>query len=100
MIRLGELPVWRCEGFRPVRAVTADAAAAIFANRLAVKSFGRKGYMRTLRLDAWTTDRRDFTFAAFIGYSVGNGTTAGCDVWLFIHRVGAPQEAHEQRPPD
>jgi hypothetical protein len=80
---------WTCNSFRPVNANSAQEAATIFANRRARDEYGRKGYARTVRLDCWTEDRRDYTFEAFIGYSVGQGTTSGHNVWLHVHRVGA-----------
>jgi hypothetical protein len=80
-----DMPRWTCEGFRPVRAETASEAAAIFANRLAVRQYGKRGYMRTCRLHSWTESGREHTFEVFIGYSVGGGTTSGHNEWLHVY---------------
>lgn len=82
------LPMFECDGFRPVVAPSATGAAKIFANRQAIREYGRRGYCRTLRLDSWTQNGATHHFQAFIGRSVpGNpGTTSGRDIWLSVHR--------------
>jgi hypothetical protein len=81
------MTTYTCEGFRPVAAYDASEAAAIFAERLARRQYGKRGYMRTMRLDHWTQDGSLHAFEAFIGYTVDKqGTTSGHNEWLHVRR--------------
>jgi hypothetical protein len=71
-------------GHRSVRADSASEAAAIFGAREARRAYGRRGYVRTMRLDCWTENGSSHTFEAFIGYDVGGGTTSGRNVWIYV----------------
>jgi hypothetical protein len=79
---------YACEDYRNVEADTGMEAARIFAHRAARRAFGRKGYARTVREDAWAMDGSSVTVEAFIGYDVGGGTTSGRGERLTIRRVG------------
>lgn len=83
------MPTFHADGFRPVKADDARAAADIFAKRQARRDYGRAGYCRTMRLDSWTENGRTHTFQAFIGKSVRGepGTTSGHDIWLYVTRT-------------
>jgi|SRR5262245_46372479 len=80
---------YHCDSFRPVEAEDVHAAAEIFAARQARREYGKRGYCRTLRLDCWTENGCNYTYEAFIGYSVRGGTTSGHNVWLYISREAA-----------
>jgi len=83
---------YHCSGCQSVEAEGVQAAAEVFANRLAKRHYGRRGYCRTLRLDSWTQNQSSFTYQAFIGRSVGDGnTTAGHNIWLYISRDWSEQ---------
>lgn len=82
-----KLPLWRCNDFRPVRAESASEAARCFADRLARRVWGKRGYMRTIRLDCWAENGRSYTFESFIGYSSGQGETTGRNEWIYVNRV-------------
>lgn len=79
---------FRSPGYRAVEAESATEAARIFAGRQARRDFGRRGYVRTLRLDCWTEDRRSHTFEAFIGYNVERDACAGRNVWIYVDQAG------------
>ncbi len=80
------MTTYRSKGYKPVEADTIDDAAEIFAGRAARKAFGRKGFMRTLRIDSWTDGGRSATFQAFIGYTPRHEpmTTTGWDEWFTV----------------
>ena len=80
---------YACDDFRPVMADSPAGAAQAFAERLARRTYGRKGYCRNVRLDCWTESGTSHTFEVFIGYSVGQGTTSGHNEWLHVRRIGA-----------
>ena len=78
-----------CDSFRPLRrsdaVQTAIDAATVFANRLARREYGRKGYARTVRPDSWTPDGSSHTFEVFIGTDgPQHGTTVGRNEWLYV----------------
>lgn len=68
------------------RAESAEQAADIIARR----EYGKRGICRTLRLDSYTEDRRNYTYEAFIGRPVKGepGATAGRNVWIYERREG------------
>jgi hypothetical protein len=78
-----------CTGFRNVSADSADEAAGIFAERLARRRFGKRGYCRTMRLDSWTENGHTHTFEVFIGYDVDRNTCSGFNEWLHVHHVAS-----------
>lgn len=82
------MPRFTSDGLAPVQAKSAEEAAEIFANRLARREFGRRGYCRTLRLDSWTRDGTLHVFEAFIGKSLPGDpfTTAGHNSWIRVRR--------------
>ena len=69
--------LFRCNGFRPVRALGIAEAAEVFAKRAARRAFGRRGYVRTLVEDSYTRNLSIVEFAAFIGYPTGRNETTG-----------------------
>lgn len=85
------MPKFHADGFKPVEADSAQAAAEIFATRQARRDYGRPGYCRTLRLDSWTQDGRSHTFQAFVGRTMRSDkhTTYGHNVWLYVSSVEA-----------
>ena len=52
MDRRSALILFRCNGFRPVRALGIAEAAEVFARRAARRAFGRRGYVRSLVEDS------------------------------------------------
>lgn len=83
------MPQFRADGHKPVVAGGATEAAAIFAAREARREYGRGGYCRTLRLDAWTENGLSHHYEAFIGRSVpgDSATTSGRNVWIYVTEV-------------
>jgi hypothetical protein len=69
--------LFRCNGFRPVRALGIAEAAEVFARRAARRAFGRRGYVRSLVEDSYVPNLSIVEFAAFIGYSTGRNETTG-----------------------
>lgn len=69
--------LFRCNGYRPVRALGIAEAAEIFAKRAARRAFGRRGYVRTLVEDSYVPNLAIVEFFAFIGYSSGRNETTG-----------------------
>lgn len=78
-----------CSGFRPVNADSASEAAEIIAQRLARREYGKRGHVRTQRLDSWSRNGTHHTFEAFIGRPVPGdyGTTSGHNVWIHVTRA-------------
>lgn len=71
------MTLFRCNGFRSVRALGIRDAAEIFARRAARRAFGRRGIVRTLVEDSYTRNLSIVEFAAFIGYPSGHNETTG-----------------------
>lgn len=71
------MTLFRCNGFRPVRALGIAEAAEVFAKRAARRAFGRRGYVRSLVEDSYIPNLSIVEFAAFIGYSTGRNETTG-----------------------
>ena len=69
--------LFRCSGFRSVRALGIAEAAEVFARRAARRAFGRRGYVRSLVEDSYVPNLSIVEFAAFIGYSTGRNETTG-----------------------
>ena len=78
------LPLYYCDGFRPVRAESMDDAAKIFATRLAIRLYGKSGQVRTLRFDARNGAGTKGTFESYIGRPVQGGATSGHNEWLYV----------------
>lgn len=64
---------------------SASDAARIFANRLARRQFGRKGYCHHVRLDSRREDGQMGIFEVFIGYPAEGGGTQGHNEWLNVY---------------
>jgi hypothetical protein len=85
-------------GHRPVTAESPEEAARVIAERLARRSYGRRGYCRVLRLDSWTQDGSTHHYQAFVGRAVlgrgrrPTGECAGHNEWVTVHRPVARQE--------
>jgi len=85
---------YTCEGFRPIRQ-SADGfgeiqrpadAALVFANRLARREYGRRGYARTIRCDSWAADGSSKNYEVFIGVDGDQpGSTVGRNEWLYVN---------------
>ncbi len=74
---------FQCDGFHPVEAESATAAARVFAGRLARRRYSNKGYCTTVRLDHSTENGLSHQFEAFIG-KYGPGESGGLSVWLYV----------------
>ena len=81
--------LYRCNGFRSVRAEGIAAAAEIFARRAARRAFGRRGIVRTMVEDSYTRNLSIVEFAAFIGYSTGRNETTGHNVRFTVIHGGS-----------
>lgn len=80
--------LFRCNGYRSVRAEGIAAAAEIFAKRAARRAFGRRGYVRTMVEDSYVPNLSIVEFAAFIGYSSGRNETTGHNVRFTVVHGG------------
>ena len=76
-----------CPGHRRITAEDAEAAARVFAGREARREYGRRAYVRVLRLDNWTENGRSHTFEAFIGRDVAQNQCSGRNVWIHVDRI-------------
>lgn len=78
---------YECTGMQATDADSVDAAAAVFARRLARREFGAAGYCRTLRTTAYDSMGAFVTYDAFIGRAVKGepGTTAGHNVQFTVY---------------
>jgi hypothetical protein len=81
--------LFRCNGFRSVRALGIYDAAEIFARRAARRAFGRRGIVRTLVEDSYTRNLSIVEFAAFIGYPSGRNETTGHNVRFTVINGGS-----------
>jgi hypothetical protein len=75
------MPKYHCNGYKGVNAHDAREAAYIFANRMARRRYGDKGYCRTIRQDAFTHDGKSAHFEAVIGK--GSSGIAQ-SIWLYV----------------
>ena len=82
------MTLFRCNGFRSVRALGIRDAAEIFARRAARRAFGRRGIVRTMVEDSYTRNLSIVEFAAFIGYSSGRNETTGHNVRFTVVHGG------------
>ena len=82
------MTLYRCNGYRSVRAEGIAAAAEIFARRAARRAFGRRGYVRTMVEDSYVPNLSIVEFAAFIGYSSGRNETTGHNVRFTVVNGG------------
>ena len=71
------MTLFRCNGFRSVRAEGIHDAAEVFARRAARRAFGRRGIVRVLNEDSYVPNLSIVEFAAFIGYPSGHNETTG-----------------------
>ena len=83
------MTLYRCNGYRSVRAEGIAAAAEIFAKRAARRAFGRRGYVRTMIEDSYVPNLSIVEFAAFIGYSTGRNETTGHNVRFTVINGGS-----------
>jgi hypothetical protein len=81
--------LFRCSGFRSVRALGIYDAAEIFARRAARRAFGRRGIVRVLNEDSYTRNLSIVEFAAFIGYPSGRNETTGHNVRFTVINGGS-----------
>jgi hypothetical protein len=82
------LTLYRCNGFRSVRADSIRDAAETFAKRAARRAFGRRGIVRTLVEDSYTRNLSIVEFTAFIGYPTGRNETTGRNVRFTVVHGG------------
>ena len=80
--------LYRCNGFRSVRADSIRDAAGVFAKRAARRAFGRRGIVRTMVEDSYTRNLSIVEFAAFIGYSTGLNETTGHNIRFTVVHGG------------
>ena len=83
------MTLFRCNGFRSVRAEGIHDAAEIFARRAARRAFGKRGLVRTLVEDSYVPNLSIVEFAAFIGYSSGRNETTGHNYRFTVINGGA-----------
>jgi hypothetical protein len=83
------LTLYRCNGFRSVRADSIGDAAGVFAKRAARRAFGRRGIVRTLVEDSYVPNLSIVEFAAFIGYSTGPDETTGHNIRFTVINGGS-----------
>ncbi len=83
------MTLFRCNGFRSVRALGIRDAAEVFARRAARRAFGRRGIVRTMVEDSYTRNLSIVEFAAFIGYSSGPNETTGHNIRFTVINGGA-----------
>ena len=83
------MTLFRCNGFRSVRALGIRDAAEVFARRAARRAFGRRGYVHVLNEDSYTRNLSIVEFAAFIGYSTGRNETTGHNIRFTVVHGGA-----------
>lgn len=74
-------------GFRSVRAEGIKEAADVFAVRAARRSYGRRGYCRTLLVGSYSRDYSLIECSAFIGYPTGLNETTGHNIYLTVAKV-------------
>lgn len=77
--------LFRCDGYRAVRAEGPDDAAMVFAERMARAEYGRAGGVRALRCDSWSLDGERYNYEAFIGRDAFGGCS-GRNVWFQVVR--------------
>jgi hypothetical protein len=83
------LTLFRCNGFRSVRALGIYDAAEVFARRAARRAFGKRGIVRTMVEDSYTRNLSIVEFAAFIGYPTGRNETTGHNVRFTVVHGGS-----------
>lgn len=84
---------YHADGFRPIYqsadpfgdVQNASDAACIFANRLARRQYGKRGYARIVRPDSWSADGLSHVFETFIGKdSRYGGGCVGHNEWIYV----------------
>jgi hypothetical protein len=83
------LILYRCNGFRSVRALGIRDAAEVFARRAARRAFGKRGLVRTMVEDSYTRNLSIVEFAAFIGYPTGPNETTGHTIRFTVINGGS-----------
>ncbi len=83
------MTLFRCNGYRSVRAAGIRDAAEIFARRAARRAFGRRGIVRVLNEDSYTRNLSIVEFCAFIGYPSGHNETTGHNVRFTVINGGS-----------
>ena len=81
--------LYRCNGFRSVRADSIRDAAEVFARRAARRAFGKRGLVRTMVEDSYVPNLSIVEFAAFIGYPTGPNETTGHNIRFTVINGGA-----------
>ena len=81
--------LYRCNGFRSVRADSIRDAAEVFARRAARRAFGRRGIVRTMVEDSYVPNLSIVEFAAFIGYPTGPNETTGHNIRFTVINGGS-----------
>ena len=82
------MTLFRCNGFRSVRALGIFDAAEIFARRAARRAFGKRGLVRVLNEDSHTRNLSIVEFSAFIGYPSGLNETTGHNIRFTVINGG------------
>lgn len=81
--------LYRCNGYRSVRAESIRDAAKLFSKRAARQAFGRRGLVRMLYVDCCIDDFSLAEFEAFIGYPSGPNETTGHNIRFTVTKGGA-----------
>lgn len=74
-------------GMRGVSAESMADAAKVFAQRLARKSYGSRGYALRPVGGSYTEDGRLVEYSAFVGYSTGRNETTGKNVHFTVREL-------------
>lgn len=61
-----------------------EEAAERCADVVARREYGRSAYCRHVTLNSWAEDHTSATYEAFIGVSVGDGSMAGRNIWIYV----------------
>ncbi len=78
---------YACTGFRAVEADGMGESAAVFAKRMAVRRYGKRGYCAILNETARAQDGRLAEYSAFVGYSTGRNETSGHNFNFTVHKL-------------
>lgn len=78
---------YRCRGFRPIpmdQVEDIKEAAKVFANRLARRICGGRGFCNNIKANSWSPNYTNVEYQAFVGVPDGNGCS-GQNVWLTVY---------------
>jgi len=74
-------------GCRAIMAEGFKEAAEVFANRIARREFGKRGYARTCNQNSFSASGRFAAYNAFIGYPTNPGETSGYNINFIVNII-------------